>query len=65
MNTIEVNHKNDIPKDARVGDIYEIATELLKWKVCRNWCGTVFATQIDLSGHVFDEGKEIILRQDW
>lgn len=65
MNTIKVNDRNEIPKDAKIGEVYETGAEFLKWEICRNWCGTVFAAQVDLNGYVFDGCEEIVLRQDW
>lgn len=65
MNTIKVENRNEIPSNAKVNQIFSVSGEFLNWKVCRNWCGTVFATQLNSRNEVLEDGEEIVLRQDW
>ena len=65
MTIITVNKRNEIPQNAKIGQIFKVVDEFWKWEICRNWCGTVFATQINSVNEVVDNGDEVVLRQDW
>ena len=72
MFPIKINSKDDIPRDAKVGSIYEVKGVM--WLVAQTWHGCIYAGQACCNflkdGRAFfidwvRDGDEIVLKESW